>query len=163
MNLYQISADYAQILDHLYDEEGNVNQNEMAKLEDTKLEMDKKAIAVASYIKNLDAERRAIDDAKKDMSDRERRYKKRIEDLEGYLLSNMERCGIDHIKSPHFDIKLKKCPTSVDIYDESVLPDEYKRTKTETLPDKVKIKEEMLAGVVIPGASIKNNLRLEIR
>lgn len=163
MSLYQISADYQVILNELYDEDGIVNEAALVKLENNELAMEKKAIAIASYIKNLDAEREAIDGAKKAMSDREKQYKKRIDELEGYLLANMERRGMSHIKCAFFDIKLKKCPPSVDVVDANLLPPEYTRTKTEILPDKIKMKEEMLAGVIIPGASLKNNLRLEIR
>lgn len=163
MNLYQISAEFSQILDELYDEEGNVNQQALIKLEQNELAMEKKSIAIASYIKNLDAEREAIDNAKKAMAERERRYKKKIDELQGYLLTNMERRNINHITCPYFDIRLKKCPPSVDIIDESLLPEKYKRTKIETHPDKIKIKDEMMMGVIIPGAQIKTNLRLEIK
>lgn len=163
MKLFQIAREYELLLDELYDEEGNVNKDALMKLEQSEIAVEKKAIAVASYIKNMEAERAAIDEAKKAMADRERRHKKRIEDLEGYLLSNMQRCGIDKISCPYFEIKMKKCPPSVDIQDENALPSEYIRTKVEHMPDKVKMKEEMMAGVIIPGASLKQNLRLDIR
>lgn len=163
MNLYQISTEYSQILDELYDDEGVVNELMLAKLEQNELAMEKKAIAIACYIKNMDAERVAIETAKKSMAEREKHYKKRIDELEGYLVSGMERRGITHIKCPYFDIKLKKCPPSVSILDEKSLPREYTRTKTEILPDKIKMKEEMMVGVLIPGASLITNLRLEIK
>lgn len=163
MNLFKINAEYEQILNNLYDDEGNMNTQELMKLEENEVALEKKAIAIASFIKNMDAERGAIDEAKKAMGEREKRFKKRIEDLEDYLQTNMERRGISHISCSYFDIKLKKCPPSVDIMDEDELPAEYKRTKTEILPDKIKIKEEMMAGVIIPGASLKHKLRLEIR
>jgi len=163
MKLYEIAKEYEEALNELYDDEGNINETALVKLEQNEVTMEKKVIAVACYIKNMDAEREAIDNAKKAMADREKRFKKRIEELEGYLLFNMERRGITHVNCPYFGIKLKKCPPSVEISDESALPGEYLRTKTETLPDKVKMKEEMLVGVIIPGASLKTNLRLEIR
>ena len=163
MKLYEITAEYASILHELYEEDGTLNPQALAKLEDNEIAMEKKAIAIASFIKNMDAERHAIDEAKKAMTEREKRFKKRIDDLEDYLLVNMERRGINHISCAYFDIKVKKCPPSVDIYDEIALPDEYKRTKTEIVADKIKMKDEMIAGVVIPGANLKNKMRLEIR
>jgi hypothetical protein len=163
MNLYQINSEYEQILNQLYDDDGMINENAMVQLEQNELVMEKKAIAIACYIKNMDAEREAIEQAKKAMAEREKRFKKRIEYLEDYLLSGMEKRGINHISCAYFDIKLKKCPPSVDIIDEDLLPEEYKRVKIETLPDKIKIKEEMQMGVVIPGASLKTGMRLDIR
>ncbi len=163
MKLYQIAQEYEEILDNLYDEEGNVNTDALMKLEHNTAAMESKAIAIASFIKNMDAERESIENAKKAMAEREKRYKKRIESLEDYLLVNMERRGVDRITCAYFDIKLKKCPASVDITDADILPQEYTRTKTEIFPDKIKIKEEMLMGVIIPGARLKHNLRLDIR
>ncbi len=163
MNLYQIDQQYSEILMDLYDENGEVNQTALAKLEQNDAALEKKAIAIASFIKNMDAERQAIDEAKKAMSEREKRFKKRIDELEGYLLANMEKRDIKHISCPYFDIKLKKCPVSVEITDASLLPEEYTRVKTEILPDKIKIKDEMLVGVLVPGAALKTNMRLEIR
>lgn len=163
MNLYQIDTEYKIILDELYDEEGNVNNQALMKLEHNTQAMEKKAIAVASYIKNMDAEREAINSAKTEMAEREKRYKKRVDELSGYLLAGMERRGIQKITCPYFEIKIKKCPPSVHILDDSLLPEEYKRTKTEVLPDKVKMLQEMKVGVIIPGASLKNDLKLEIK
>ncbi len=68
MNLYQISQEYQEILNDLYDEEGNVNQGALMRLDSNEKAMEKKVIAVASYIKNMDAEREAIDIAKKAMA-----------------------------------------------------------------------------------------------
>lgn len=97
------------------------------------------------------------------MSAREIRLEKRIKYLIEYLQSNMERCAISEIKSPYFVIKLKKCPISTEILDENSIPNDYKKVKEVVTIDKLKLKDEMLAGVVIPGAQLKQNNRLEIR
>lgn len=163
MSLYQISKEYEEILSNLYDDEDNINEKELMKLEENNIALEKKAIAIACFIKNMDAEREAIDNAKKSMIERERRYKKKIDDLQGYLLSNMERRGITNITCPYFEIKVKKCPPSVHISNESIVPLEYKREKIEILPDKIKMKEEMMMGVIIPGVTLKQGLRLDIK
>lgn len=164
MNLYQIANEYQTILEQTFDQEtGEVNEIALASLEEVKTTMQEKGIAVASYIKNIDAERKAIEEAKKAMASREAALDKRVDYLTQYLQSNMEQCGISEIKSPYFVIKLKKCPFSVDVFDEGSLPNDYKKTKEVISIDKLKIKEEILAGVVVPGAALKQNNRLEIR
>jgi hypothetical protein len=165
MNLYQINAEYQQILDDLYDDEGNVNQDALIKLEQNEITLEKKAIAIASYIKNMEAEKTAIDSAKKSMAEREKRYKKKIDDLMGYLLAGMESRGLKSVKCPYFEIKLKECPLSVDDENTNIdlLPDEYKRVKVETSPDKIKLLQDRKLGVVIPGAAFKNNMSLTIK
>lgn len=163
MKLFEITKEYEDILNDLYDEDGVVNETALALLEKNESAMEQKAIAIASFIQNMDAERDAIDKAKAAMIDREKRYKKRIEDLKGYLLTHMERRSINKISCPYFEINLKKCPPSVAITDEKLLPEEYKRTKVEVLPDKIKMLSEMKVGVLIPGAHLQQSLRLEIK
>ena len=162
MKLFEITKEYEEIIDNLYDEEGNVNAQALEKLEQNEVAMEKKVIAVASYIKNMEAEQTAISEAKKAMAEREKRFKKRIENMEEYLMINMRRCEIKKISCAFFDIKLKES-TSVNVHDESLLADEYKRTKIETVPDKAKMLMEMRNGVVIPGASLATNYYVEIR
>lgn len=163
MNIYQIASDYEKILQDLYDDEGNVNQTALVALEKNEQDMETKMIAISSFVKNIEAQKNAIADAKKDILEREKKLNKKIDELKGYLLTNMERRGIKEINTPYFDIKLKKNPASVDIIDENSIPDEYRRIKTEVVLDKVKMKDEMLLGVIIPGASLKQGLRVEIR
>lgn len=162
-SLFEISSDYEEILTQLYDDEDKINEEALMKLENNTLAMEKKAIAIASYIKNLEAEREAIKLAKDQMSKREERNKKREEDLLGYLLTNMQRRGITKISCAYFDIKLKKCPCSINIIDEKLIPEEYTRTKTQIFPDKIKMLQEMKVGVLIPGADLQQNVKLEIK
>lgn len=164
MNLYSIANQYQEILYKTFDEEtGEVNENAIALLEIVKDNINDKGIAIASYIKNLDAEREAIEKAKKAMAEREARLNNRVTYLTSYLQSNMERCSISEISCPYFVVKLKKCPISVDVSNENEIPDNYKKVKSVVSVDKVKIKEEILAGVIVPGATLKQNMRLEIR
>lgn len=163
-NLYKIANEYQSLLEQTYDPEtGEIFPQVLDKLEELSTTMEDKAVAVASYIKNLDAEREAIAQAKKNMAERESRLDRRSDYLTQYLQCNMERCGITEIKSPLFVIKLKKCPVSTDIIDENMIPDDYKKRKEVVSIDRMKLKEEMLSGVVIPGAQLKQNNRLDIR
>jgi hypothetical protein len=164
MNLYNIANEYQNIFEQTFDTEtGEINENALACLAEVKSTIQEKGIAVASYIKNIDAERKAIEEAKKAMAEREKRLDNRVNYLTQYLQSNMERCGINEIKSPYFVVKLKKCPFSTEIWDENLIPNDYKKTKEVMSIDRIKIKEEILAGVVVPGASLKQNNRLDIR
>lgn len=164
MNLYSIANQYQEILEQTFDQEtGEINESAIASLEIMKSNIEDKGIAIASFIKNIDADRKAIEEAKKSMAEREAKLNNRVDYLTKYLQANMERCGINEIKSPYFVIKLKKCPISTEIIDEKLITNNYKKKKEIISIDKIKIKEELLAGVVIPGASLRQNNRLEIR
>lgn len=166
MNLYAIANEYQALLSQTFDPEtGEVNEGAMIALDTIKDDIKDKGIAIASYIKNLEAERKAIEEAKKAMAEREARLDRRADYLAEYLKSNMERCGISVISSPYFEVKIKKNPVSVHIFDESALPSEYVREKVVTTrsPDKALIKEALQAGVELQCATLKQTTRLEIR
>lgn len=164
MNLYNITTEYATLLDQIVNEEtGEVNENALARLNEVKESAEQKSIALASYIQNLDAERNAIEAARQEMAKREKALQNKADYLTNYLQENMERLSITEIKCPYFQIKLKKNPVSVEVYDELSLPDDYKKSKIVVNVDKAKIRNELLAGVVIAGAQLKQNTRIEIR
>lgn len=164
MKLFEIASEYQALLEQTFDSEtGELNEQALARLDQLTDDIKNKGIAIASFIKNIEAERDAIETAKKSMAEREARLDKRVTYLTNYLQSNMERCKINEISCPYFVVKLKKCPVSVDVIDENSIPAEYKKVKSVISIDKMKIKEEILAGVIIEGASLKQNMRLEIR
>jgi ArsR family metal-binding transcriptional regulator len=164
MKLFELSAQYQQLIEETFDvETGEINEQALANLDQLKVDVKEKSIAIASYIKNIDAEKKAIEEAKKAMAEREARLERRVTSLTSYLKTNMERCGINEISCAYFAIKLKNCPVSVDIQNEDLIPSEFKKTKEVISVDKIKIKEGILAGHEIPGASLKQNTRLEIR
>ncbi len=164
MKLYEIANEYEAILNEAINEEtGEVNEIAIHKLDEVKVDVKEKAIAVASYIKNLQAERDAIEAARKAMAERESKLQKESEWLTKYLQENMERCGIKEISCAYFGIKLKKCPISVNVVNEDSVPDEYWKEKTTLSLDKVRMREDINAGFSIPGVELKQNTRVEIR
>lgn len=141
MKLYEISNKYQLTFNKLENAE-EVNEtdieNELMPIKD---EFENKAIAVSSFIKNLEAEAIAIKQAEFNMAQRRKVIENRIASFKNYLLSNMERCDFTQVKCPYFSIKIKDCPESVEITDINKIPDEYMRVKTIKEPDKAKIKE----------------------
>jgi len=164
MKLYEIANEYQSVLNNLYDDEtGEINETASVKLQEVGRSMEEKAIAVASFIKNIDADRKSIEEAKKMMAAREARLEKRVEWLTNYLITNMERTGKTEISCPYFEIKLKKNPVSTQILDETKIPDEYKKVKETISFDKIKIKSDIQNGVIVPGANLTQTLKLDIK
>lgn len=154
LKLYEISNKYQIELD---------DPSGYGFLDSIEDELNIKAVNVAAYIKNLEAELSAIENAITDMKNRESVTYKKICSLKEYLLFNLNKCEIKEIKSAQFDIKVKKCPASVVIINDSIIDDEYKSIKEVTSIDKNKIKNDILNGVIVDGAEIVYNTRLEIK
>jgi len=162
MKLYEIANEYESVLNNLYDPEtGEVNSTSLEIIDQIKESVDKKCIAVACFIQNMEAEHEAISEAKKKMSDRESKIKKQMESLKEYLLYNMEKLEIKKVSCPYFDISIRKNPPAVEIYDECLIPSDYKTI--EIKKDTFKMRRDMLNGISISGAHLiqRNNLKIK--
>lgn len=164
MKLYEIANEYRETLDALVNEEtGEIDDTALASLNGLTTSLEEKGIAVASYIRNIEADRQALADERKRMEARQKTLESRIEWMKNYLQTNMETCGIKEISCPYFSIKLKKCPPSVHLSDEDSLPDTYRKRKETVSIDRVKIKQDIQAGVMIPGAELVQGNTIQIK
>jgi hypothetical protein len=168
LNLYQLAIEHQKLLSQLYDPEtGEINMEVDAQLNQVIESSEKKCVAVASWIQTLNSERIMLDHAYNELEQRRAAYNKKIADMNRYLQSNMERCGIKEIRNPFFTVKLKKNPVSTEILNESEIPAQFMREReikrVEIKPDKNAIKEEVLrTGVQVPGALVVQKNKLEI-
>lgn len=95
-----------------------------------------KALGVAQYIRNLEAQEQIIKDEVKRLNEKAKSMSKRADYLRQTLIMQMETFGVDSLPDPILTIKLQNNPWSVVVSDEDSLPEEYKRTKTIVEVDK---------------------------
>ncbi len=165
MRLYEITNQFQNVFNQI-GEDGELTQDMLNNLDSLKDDFENKAVSVAAYIKNIEAEEAAISQAIEDMRSRKAKLTKQAESLSDYLQFNLQKLSINEIKtSPYFKIRLKQCPPSVDVFDEKSIPPEFWREKvtTTTSVDKIKLKEVLSEGVEVPGASIQRKIKLEIK
>lgn len=167
-SLWNIKTEYQSLIANLYDHEtGEVNEEVDKQLSALSESAENKCIAVATWIKNLEADKKQIEYMREEISKREAAYQKEIDKRLQYLQSNMESLGISEVKCPYFTLRIKKNPYSTEVFDESQIPEKYMKTKKivkiETKADKNAIKEEFLrTGVQVPGTSVQQKKKLEI-
>lgn len=163
-SLYEISKEYRQALLALAElediDEGVINDT----LEGLEGIFENKAVNVAAYMLNLDAEAEQIKQAEDKMKARRKAVEARAQAMREYLLRNMQACGITEIKAVDcsFRARLMAGRESVRIDDESLIPEDLKRTKVIVEPDKTAILKRCKAGEEIPGASVVRNPTLKI-
>lgn len=159
MNLFQLSSQYQQLLD-----KDEYDSHEMEAIEQLSDNIEDKAIAISHYILNMQYEMEAVTHRQKQMYERARGLKMKIETLENYLRESLQKCKIEKIsKSPDFVISVKYNPPSVHIDDEKKLPQDYFKRKEVYTVDKELIKLDIDKGIDVPGASIVRKTRLEIK
>jgi hypothetical protein len=164
LSLYQLSGDYLTALQDLTDPELGLEDVVIKDtLESLSGDFEVKAQNVAMFIRNLETTAEAIKQAESDMAKRRKAIENRAMWLKSYLKGNMELTGISKIECPYFKLSLAKNPASVELIDESIIPEEFKRTETVITIDKTAIKTALSSGQCVPGAKLTNGTRLVIR
>lgn len=163
MKLYEIANEYQYLFHEIEDSEGEDKTSLEVRLDEIQAPLENKAVNLAKYINNLRSSVNSIDEEINRLDKMKKSIKRRETSLVDYLQFNMEKCGIEKIESPLFKIQFQKNPCSVQILNVDDIPNEYKRIKTEVLVDKVKIKNEIKVGVIIPGAELIQSKKLVIK
>lgn len=113
---------------------------------------------IACWIKNLQAEVEAYKKEEEAFRIRRKQAESRIESLKRYLTNwvsgekiETDRCKVSWRKS-----------VSVEIQDESRVPEDYKKEKVIMNLDKVSIKKALTGGKDVPGASLLEKQNIQI-
>ena len=166
LSLFQLSTTYVQALDFLTDPEMNIPIEAVNDtLEGLAGELEDKAVNVAKFIRNMEATVEAIKAAEVEMAKRRKALENRVAWLKGYLKSSMEVTGISKIECPYFRLSIAKNPAALDMFDESLIPAEYKYTETVTTEfiDKAAIKADLAKGLLVQGARLVKGSHLVIK
>jgi len=157
-SLFNISGQYQSALAVLTDSDlpdEAINDT----LEGLKGELVDKGKNVAAFVRNIESDADAIDDAVKMMQARSRVIRNKAKHIRTYLHTNMEAAGISEISCPYFQLKVKKNPPRVVVTDERLVPNQYKSEVVTVKIDKAQIKRD--GGC--DGAVLEQGTRLEIK
>jgi len=162
MRLYDIANNYQRLMQSIIDSDELLPEqiNEIESVDDS---LEQKAEAIGIIIKTMEANQKAINERIQSMEERSSKFTNKIEALKEYLKSNLEKCGKKEIFSPWFDIKIKMNPVSVVITDDQLIPMEFINIQEIKKIDKLAIKAAMSHGIDIPGASLCQMSRVEIK
>jgi hypothetical protein len=159
MHLYEIANIHNQAFLEMADMDDLPEEVINDTLEALSGEFKDKAISVAAFFMNMDADIQAMKDAEKRIADRRKAKENKVKWMKDYLLNNMAKTGSTSIECPLFQIKLRTNAESVSILDESSIPDEFKTVETVTKIDKAAIKR---AGGC-PGAELIRTQSINIK
>lgn len=123
--------------------------------------LEEKLESTAKVIRNLEAEADGLEAEEKRLKARKMAVKNRIADIKGYVQQNLEAMGKDKVTSGIFKWSIQANAPSVNILDESLIPDEY--WKIERKPMKTEIKKAIEAGELAEGAELVRTKSLRLR
>ena len=167
MKLFDLAPAYEQALAIIEQMEADgCTQDEldeaMKMVDQIEGDLNTKCLNIASWVRNLEAEAKAIKEAQDAMDKRRKAATAKAERLRNYLYHGLKLAGVTKVQFPHFVISVKQCPESVQIAPGALIPDEYLRY-ADPEPNKVSIKEALKAGTEIPGCSLARSEKLEIK
>lgn len=91
------------------------------------------------------------------------RVGKMLNDLDFYVLSELETAEEHRLKGNLYTLCQGKCPPSVNITDSTKLPEKFMRTiPASSVPDKDAIKRAIQAKEDVPGAELFQRVRLRV-
>lgn len=147
MKLYELTGALADLSSMDQDDEAV-----LTTLESIQGDFKEKAVAILSLTSNFESDVAAIDSEIKRLQERKSVITNRKQSLRDYLLRNMEASGITKIDCPLFTATIRKGLESVQIDDESKIPDEFVKVEVVTKSDKTAIKKALQAGQDVNGA-----------
>jgi Siphovirus Gp157 len=164
LKLYEIERNYLEALDVFTDPDNEIDPRTVTDtLEAIEGEFEQKAVNVAAFLRQMEAEAEAIKQAEEKMARRRKALENRAHWLRDYLKIGMEVVGMKKIPSPWFVLSIQKNPPAVDVFDPAAIPAEFQEAVTEIKINRTAIKEAIGAGREVPGARITNGTRLSIR
>lgn len=161
LTLFEIAQEYRHITDVLMDA-GVDEQTLTDTLEGEAWPLELKAQNYGFMIRNLEATAEAINKAIKKMSARAEVIERRAERLRERLKTGMEIAGVKKLECPYFAISIAKNTSSIDVWDEKQVPDQY-RTQPPKKISKTLIREAIDKGVEVPGAKKVRGTRIAIK
>lgn len=164
ITLYELAQDFRATADKLADLELD-EQTISDTLESLSGDLEAKAINVAAFCRNIEANAAAIKEAEAQMAARRKAIENRAARVRDYLLANMMVSGIQKIESPYFKLAVRENPPAVEVYEPGLIPVEFMRQPEPPPPavDKTAIKEALKAGQDVPGCKLTRGNRLEIK
>ena len=161
MQLYNLTANYQQIADYIDSAEEIDEGLLLDTLESIDEAFEDKVISTAYVIKNNDADIETISNEIRRLQKLKQTKANANDRLKGYIKDNMLQLDKTKIKGDLFNVSVRNNADSVEILNESALPeDAIKVTRT---PDKTAIKEALKNGHDVDGATLKRTQSLQIR
>jgi hypothetical protein len=163
-NLFEIASEYRADAAKLEDLDLD-DQTFADTLEAISGDLETKCMQTAFVARNLEATAAQIKEAAKVMTERAKALENRAERIRKYLLDGLTLAQVEKVDTPYFRIKIALNPPSVQIADESLIPDAYK-TEPEPpkpMPDKKLIAAALKDGFEVPGCSLVRGRRLDIK
>lgn len=164
MTLYEIDRQTEQAIGDLLasvnEETGEVDEKLAAKIDELQATRTEKLDNIGAYIKNLVAEKDALEAEAKNLENRAKIKGNEIERLKTYVAQSLIGCGETKLETTRARFSFRRSE-AVEI--DGDVPEEYLVETVTKKPDKDAIKTAIMEGKVVEGAHIVVRQNLQIK
>ena len=165
--LYKLAGNIMRSLDEstVIDENGDPNIDPAAYnvIDGLYESFDAKIEACAAAMRDIELRAEAAADEAERLYERKVRLLKHRDWLKAYVQQNMEYVGRQKVEGALFTVRIQATAPKVEIASVDDLPQQFMVAKVTAAPDKMKIKEALLAGEEVPGATLVRGTTVVIR
>jgi len=159
MRLYEINQAIRDILSQVNDD-GELPEDSYIELEALNMQAEIKYEAIACLIKELNITAKALKDEEYALRERRRKHENHAERLRGYLADQMLDNGMERLETAKTAITFRKSEGVV-IDNEAIVPGNYYKYKPEISVST--IKDDLKAGIEVPGVHIEERKNIQIK
>jgi len=159
-SLFNITAEALNLASAL--EEGEITPELENSLIINQTELQEKAINYAYVIRTVEIDVSAIDEEIKRLQSIKKAKTNVIDRMKESVVTAMGIYGIEKVSTPTLSLSLRKSE-SIEIVNESQIPDGFKTKKITVAPDKTRIKQAIKDGDEVQGVVLSINYNLQIK
>lgn len=168
--IFEINKNLQQLFFEIEENEGEMTPELLQKLEASEEDLKEKLEAYYYKIKEIKGKIQIIDEHINSMKQRQDKFKKLVERLEGIasnavvLYGDKTKAGNSYIETDLFKVATRTSEKLV-VLDENFIPDNYKETKIieKVHIDKMQLKKDIKSGLEVAGAIIEKNINLSFK
>jgi len=161
-NIYNIQTEFLQLETQLIENEGELTPELETALQINKDELQIKGIQYGYVVKSLEDNIDAIDAEIKRLHGIKKSSLNVVDRLKNTLSNAMQIFGILELKTATLKINFRKSEVVI-IEDLDLIDTKFIKTVTTFKPDKMEIKNLLKRGEFVSGASLQNNLNIQIK
>lgn len=168
LSLYKLTAEMQEILTNGFnsacvDEEGEIDEAKVnAYFNGLSVAVDTKIDNIACYIKSLRATVVAFKAEEEALSSRRKALEKKADKLTEYLSTCLQVANMPNFESTRNKLTFRRS-TSVNIFNEDIIPEDFMNIKTVRTPDKKAIQMAIKDGEIIAGVELIEKQNIQIK
>ena len=162
-SLYGLTGDFADALADVTIDEDTGEIVGMDRVRELGAQTEEKLVACANFVRDTEALIDGMKAAKSSLDARIKSKQNLVNNLKAIMLDAMIKLNAKKIEEGGVYVSIRKNAASVEIYDDSLLPDDVWVEKVERSISKTAVKERLKAGEDIQGARLVQTTSIRIK